>query len=88
MHEMQTIVNVDPGICLSRGSTWLRCAKMAERIKMLFGVNTPGGPWNIVLNGGFDLPPQRGVGDIILNFLNPFVSPERLKLEISNFARI
>jgi len=33
--------------------------KMAEQIKMLFGVNTPGGPRNIVLDGGPD-PPQRG----------------------------
>jgi len=27
---------------LSRGSSRLRCAKMAEQIKMLFGVNTHG----------------------------------------------
>jgi len=31
---------------------------MAEQIKMLFGVNTPGGPWNIVLDVGPD-PTQR-----------------------------
>jgi len=30
-------------VCLSRGSTRLHCAKMAERIKMLLGMNTPGG---------------------------------------------
>jgi len=33
----------------------------AERIKMLIQVNTLGGPWNIVLDGGPD-PPQRGGG--------------------------
>jgi len=27
---------------------------MAEQSKMLFGVNTPGGPGNIVLEGGSD----------------------------------
>jgi len=31
---------------------------MAEQIKMQFGVNTHGGPWNIVLNVGLD-PPRK-----------------------------
>jgi len=48
MHEMQTIVPNNRGVCqyvsLSRGSTRLHCAKVAEQIKMLFGVSTPGGP--------------------------------------------
>jgi len=45
MHEMQTIVididvlDVCLSVCLSCGLTRLRCAKTAERIKMLFGVN-------------------------------------------------
>jgi len=43
---------------------------MAEQIKMLVGVNTPGGPWNIVLNVGPDLP-QRGGGGSVLNFGTP-----------------
>jgi len=49
MHEMKPVVTSDhsvgvcPSVRLSRGSSWLHCAKMAERIKMLFGVNTPGG---------------------------------------------
>jgi len=30
-------------VCLSRGSSRLHCAQMAEQIKILFGVNTPGG---------------------------------------------
>jgi len=28
--------------------------KMAEQIKMLFGINTLGSPWNIVLKVGLD----------------------------------
>jgi len=48
MHEMQSILTdvsvVCLPVCLSRGSSRLRCAKPAEQIKMLFGVNTPGGP--------------------------------------------
>jgi len=32
---------------------------MAERIKMLFRVNTFGGPWNIVLDVDFDPPIER-----------------------------
>jgi len=31
---------------------------MAEQIKMVFGVNTPGFPWNVVLDGGADLPTE------------------------------
>jgi len=53
----------DRGVCLSiflsRGSTVLHCAKAAERIKILFGVNSPAGPWNSVLGGGPDPLPQR-----------------------------
>jgi len=53
LHQMQTIVTDDcsvcPSVCLSRSSARLYCAKMAEQIKMLFGVNTPKGPWNNVL---------------------------------------
>jgi len=52
-------VSVCLSVCLSRGSTRLYCAKMAERIKMLSGVNTPGSPWNIMLDGGPDLPTER-----------------------------
>jgi len=66
MHEMQSILTDVHGICLSvslsRGSSRLHCAKMAEQIKMLFGANTPGGPWNIVLDVGPDPPTERGRG--------------------------
>jgi len=50
MHEMQTIVTEYRGVCPSRGSTQLHCAKTVERIKIRFGVNT-GGLRNIVLDG-------------------------------------
>jgi len=63
MHEMQTVVTDVRGVCLSlcpsSASTPLRCAKTAERIRMLFVVNILGGPRNILLDGGRD-PPQRG----------------------------
>jgi len=50
MHEMHPILTDVRGVChsvrlsdcLSCGSAWLRCAKMAEWIKIVFGVNTPG----------------------------------------------
>jgi len=46
MHEMQSILTDVRGVCLSvclsRGSSRLHCAKVAELIKILFGVNTPG----------------------------------------------
>jgi len=35
---------------------------MAEQIKMLFGMNTKGGPWNIVLDVGLDPHKKRGRG--------------------------
>jgi len=57
-------------ICLSSGSTRLHCATVAERIKILFGVNTLRGPWNIVLHEGPDPPPhsKRGVGENFVNY--------------------
>jgi len=92
MHQMQTIVTDDPSVCLSvclsRGSTRLHCAKMAEQIKMLFGVNTRGGPRNIVLHGSPD-PSQRGGGGSWGKFCQlwtHYISQERLKLEIWNSA--
>jgi len=51
-------------VCLSRGRSRLRCAKMAKQINMLFGVNTPGGSWYMtwVL-----MPPQREEGKSTFN---------------------
>jgi len=64
----------------SHDSTGLNCAKMAEQIKMLFGVNTAGGRWNIVLDGVL-VTPQRREGGLTFKFCAPLVSPELLKLE-------
>jgi len=47
---MRTIAIDDPNICQSVTRTG--CAKMAERIDVLFGVETPGDPRNTVLDGG------------------------------------
>jgi len=48
---------------------------MVEEIKMMFGMNTPGGPWNIVLDAGTDPPTERGKG-LSFKFWDPLVSPE------------
>jgi len=81
MHETQPFVtdvrSVCLSVCLSCGSTRLRCAKTVEQIKMLCGVNTSA---DVVLHGGSD-PPQTGRGNLLLNFGTFVVSAERLKLE-------
>jgi len=79
MHEMLTILTVC--VSLACSSSWLHCAKMAEQIKMLFGVNTPGGPRNIVLDVGPDVPTERWRGVQILNFWTSLISSEWQKLE-------
>jgi len=64
MHEMQPIVTDVRGVCLSvfhAAQLGFTVQKTAERIKMLFGVNTVGGPLDIVLHVGPD-PPQTGGG--------------------------
>jgi len=72
MHEIPAIIaddrcvcpSVSPpvslSVCLSRGSTRLHCAKTAEQIKILFVVNTLGGPRNIALDGAPDPPRREG----------------------------
>jgi len=72
MHEMQSILTDVRGVCLSVScsSSRLHCAKMAEQIKMLFGVNTSRAPWNIVLDVGPDSATERGKGPV-LNFETP-----------------
>jgi len=64
MHEMQPIVadvsGVCPSVSLSGGSTRLHCAKTAERIKLLFGVNTLWRPRDIVLHVDPDPPTDTG----------------------------
>jgi len=66
MHEMQTIVTNICSVCQSVShvarSSRLHCAKMAEQIKMLFGLHTHSWePWNIMLDVGPDSP-QKGKG--------------------------
>jgi len=53
---MRTIAIDDPGVC--QFITRLRCAKTAERIDVLFGVETPGDRKSIKLDGGYHLPRQ------------------------------
>jgi len=69
-------------VCLSRGSTRLHRAETVKWIKMPFGVNTHGGPLNIVLDGGSDLSHREGSHDLLIEFWDPLVSPGRLKLQI------
>jgi len=75
-------------VCLSRGLSRPHCAKIAEQIKILFGVNTHGGPYNIALDVGADSPHREGRGGPTFKFLDPLLSSERLKLETWNFACI
>jgi len=70
---------VCPSVCLSRSSNRLRCAKTAERIRKLFGVNTRSGLQHWVL-----ISPQTGGRDVLLNFGTPLISPEPLKLETTD----
>jgi len=55
MLEMQSVLTDVCGVCES--------VMRDEQIKMLFGVNTPGGPWNIVLDVGPDPLQRKGEGD-------------------------
>jgi len=57
MQEMQTFVINDANICLF--ATWLCCGKMAERINVLFEVETLGDSRHIVLDGGPHPPAVR-----------------------------
>jgi len=66
MHEMLTVITDVYSVCLFVrlfvGSSRLYCTKMAKQIQMLFGMNTPGGPRNIVLDVGPDPLTERGRG--------------------------
>jgi len=72
-HTCITYVIGISSVCLSYGSTRLRCAKAAETTKMAFGVNNPGGPRNIVLHGGPDPPTARGIDAAFAKLLWPLV---------------
>jgi len=73
MQVVTSVQGVCMSVCLSCGPTWHHCAKTAEQIKILFGVNTPEGPRNILLDGVL-IPHIEGEGD-------PFISAEWLKLQ-------
>jgi len=57
--------SVRQSVCLSRGSPLLHCAKMAEQIKMLFGVNTPGVHETLCYMWVL-IPPERGRGPLYI----------------------
>jgi len=69
MHKLQSIVTNELSVFLTRSLTRLRCAKTAERIKMLFVVNT--------LHRNPDTPTE-GEGElgIILPIVDPLHSQE------------
>jgi len=60
-------MSVRKSVCLSRGSTCFHCAKTAERIKMLFGVNTPG-PRRALCRMAVWFPCRKRTGNLTLNF--------------------
>jgi len=59
---MQWCLSVSLFVCLSRGSTRLHYAKTAERIKMLFGVNTLGAHGTLWSWSGVLIPHRQGRG--------------------------
>jgi len=96
MHEMQTNVTDDRGVCqsvcLSHGSTRLHCARMAKRIEILFGVNTPGGQENIMLDRGSNVPTGRRSWEKFLPIvdrdppLHRSISRQTEAVEVRNFV--
>jgi len=87
MPEMLITVTDDRGVCLSvclsRGATQLHCTKTAERIEILFGVNTLGSPRNIVLDRVWSptQPSEENWGKF-RPLWTPYISQEWLKIEI------
>jgi len=91
MHEMQTIVidehSVCLSVCLSRGSTWLHCAKNGRGDQdAVGGEYTWGSVKHCVRRGGVLIPHREGSRDLLLNFGSPLISPEWLKLGTRNFV--
>jgi len=62
----------DHGVCQS--VTQARCEKAAERINVLFGVETPGDLRNILLDEGPHSPRAKGSMRPVANLLWPLVS--------------
>jgi len=75
MHEMRTTAINDPvawSVGLSRGFTRFRCANTAERMEVLFVVETLGNPSNTVLEGsrfshGFDTAFAKLLWPLVVN---------------------
>jgi len=95
MHEMQTIVTDDRGVCqsvyLSRILNWLDCAKAAERIQILFGVKS----WAIGAQGTLCqlwilTPNNKGEGSCgeFAPLWNPYISQKWMNVETSNSVHI
>jgi len=68
-------VSVCVSVCLTRHSTRLHCAETSEQ--MLFGVNIPGGPWNIVLV----LIPSEREGEGELGKILPTMDPLHISVD-------
>jgi len=71
MQTIATDVPVRQSVCLSRGYTRLRCAKTAERIEVLFMVNTLGAKGTSCQTG---IPIPQGEGKRIRYRLWPLVN--------------
>jgi len=88
---MQPVVTDECGVCLSvchAAHLGFTVQKVAEQIKIPFGVNTSAGPWNTVLDVVPYPPHREGEGDLLLSLGTSLISPEWLKLEACNFACI
>jgi len=85
VHELQPIVTNVRAVCplVSLSVARINSASLsqtAEQIKMLFGINTLGGPRNFVLNANPDPPTERG-SRLTFKFRDLVISRERLKLQ-------
>jgi len=85
MHEMQTIVTdergVCPSVCLSRSLNRLHCTTTAELIQILFGVQTSWGPKEHFVRRGFLIPHS----ELELGEIGPIV--DLLYMHISGMAQ-
>jgi len=52
MHEMQTIVTDDQGVCLSQVQLSFTVQKLLNESRRCLGVNTLASPSNVMLDGG------------------------------------
>jgi len=82
------VLSVRQSFSLSRSSAWLHCGKTAEWIKRMCGVNTLGGPMNIVLDSRpYPLHRRRRrVGKFFLPIVDPLHISRLVKLETLIFC--